>query len=89
MMQEWIVALIVVCATAFVVRRYASRNMRDAARATIARAARKLGWMRFATRFENVPQPSAGCGSGCGTCGGCAAPAGETKSIVRISRLAP
>lgn len=71
MMQEAIVALIVLCAAAVVVRRYAPKFAKRAARSWSARLAGQLGWHALAAKITENAEDGASCGNGCGSCGNC------------------
>ena len=71
MMQETIVALIVLCAAAAVLRRYAPRFVKRAARSWSARLAGQFGWHALAAKIAENADDGASCGNGCGNCGSC------------------
>jgi hypothetical protein len=65
MMQEWIVALIVMLAAFMVVKRYGPRSLRDAITRGQIRLARRFGLQGLAKRL--VEKQNSGCG-GCDAC---------------------
>ncbi len=71
MMQEAIVALVVLCAAVVVLRRYAPKTVKQMARSWATRAMTKLGWHALAAKFAEKAEDGASCGSGCGSCGAC------------------
>ncbi|HSY30177.1 MAG TPA: DUF6587 family protein [Burkholderiaceae bacterium] len=71
MMQEAIVALIVLCATIVVLKRYAPKTVKQAVRSWATRAVTKLGWQALAAKIAKKAEDGASCGSGCGSCGAC------------------
>ena len=78
LMQDLIVALIVVAAAVYVARKYLPAGVRQkmvyVLRRRGAAPARLAGWL----------DTSASCGSGCDTCKACATPAdGETPGAVK------
>jgi hypothetical protein len=91
MMQEIIVALIVLCAAVAVLKRYAPKALKQWARSWGARTARRIGWLALAERIERQAQAGASCADGCGTCGNCgsagqAAPV-EKQTVISVESL--
>jgi hypothetical protein len=93
MMQEAIVAIIVIAAAWVVAKRYAPKAIRRALRGLVVVIARRLGWSGLASKFVAEPEPD--CADGCGACSGCsptdAAIAAETStiSVEALKRTAP
>ncbi len=86
-MQEAIVALIVVCASWMVARRYLPKSFKSNLRLRAAHALRRFGWENAAHRLEEVPEAAPNCATGCGSCGGCdARDAGLSQSEFAITR---
>ncbi len=77
MLQQSIVAAIVVCAFWAVARRYMPKAMRRALRGWWVRGARKAGWNAFAERLEMRAESGGSCGDGCGSCGACGSAGNE------------
>jgi hypothetical protein len=71
MMQEAIVTLIVLCAAIAVLKRYAPKAAKQAARSWATRAMTKFGWHALAAKIAEKAEDGAACGSGCGSCGAC------------------
>ncbi len=89
MMQQIIVSLIVVCAAIVVLRRYAPKALKRAARIGAVRLAKACGWNDLAARLAQQAEAGASCGDGCGSCGNCgttSAP-GSTISSIPIEKL--
>jgi hypothetical protein len=70
-MQEIIVALIVLCASVAVFRRYAPKSWRKLARIGAVRLATALSMPALAARISRQAEAGASCGDGCGSCGNC------------------
>ena len=83
-MQEWIVGVIVLCATCNILWRYAPAVARRKARALAARALRQCGLTRLANRLTQ--EPAAGA---CGGCSSCSSdqPQGQTNSSISVDAL--
>ena len=80
-MEQLIVLLIVGAALFFVLKRFLPAVARLALRRLLARAARRLGWMRLAQRLDALPVTAGGCGA----CDGCRPRmAGQTDQTVRL-----
>jgi hypothetical protein len=88
-MQEIIVAIIVICATFVVVRRYAPRTLRQTWRSFLARTARRLGWTSLEKNLTAPTLTTASCADGCGACKGCGPTAAksETHTVIKIETL--
>jgi hypothetical protein len=71
MVQNLIVAVIVVLAAWAVARRYLPKTLRQRAAGFTARVARGSGMARMANWLEADLPADSSCGSGCGTCGNC------------------
>ena len=71
MMQEAIVAVIVICAAFAVINRYAPKAVKRIARSWSARTAIRFGRHALAAKIERQAQAGASCGDGCGACGNC------------------
>lgn len=90
MMQEAIVTLIVFCAAIVVVKRYAPKALKRAARSWSAQVAARLGWNALAAKIAERAEDGASCGSGCGSCGACgseAAKPAKDKSTISPEAL--
>jgi hypothetical protein len=86
MMQEIIVAVIVVCATAAVFRRYAPKSWRRLTRIGGVRLATALALPALAARIAQQAEAGASCGDGCGSCGNCSSnPPGKHGATTSIS----
>lgn len=90
MVQDAVVALIVLAAVLFVLRRFLPAAIRDPLLARMAGAARDAHLPRVAQRLDPSFRAAAGCGSGCGSCGGCGTPqaAPAVPRVVRIDARA-
>ena len=71
MMQNAIVALIVLYASGFVAWRFLPKTLRRMLRTRLADAAGRRGWNRLERRLRAAPRKAASCSDGCGSCGGC------------------
>jgi hypothetical protein len=72
MMQEVVVALIVLTAAVTLLRRYLPASARKAIAGMLARRARWLGMDQLSSRLERAtPALISACADGCGSCGGC------------------
>jgi hypothetical protein len=71
MMQEIVVGLIVFCAALVVLKRYAPKGLKRAARIGTVRLAKALGWQSLADKLSLQAEAGASCGDGCGSCGSC------------------
>ncbi len=92
MVQKIIVGLIVLCAAIVVLRRYAPKAVKRAARIGTVRAAKAIGWNLLAEQLAQQAEAGATCGDGCGSCGNCGpSPSGQTHAgstqSVSIERL--
>lgn len=74
MMQNLVVALIVVAAVLFAAWRFVPAAVREPLLLRMAGAARAARLPRVAQRLDRAVRVSGGCGSGCGSCGGCPKP---------------
>lgn len=87
MIQELVVGLIVLCAAIVVLRRYAPKGLKRAARIGAVRVAKAIGWSSLAERLAQQAEAGAACGDGCGSCGNCGpssstqAQGGSTQSV--------
>ena len=70
-MQEMLVALIVVCSFAFVIRRYVPFLLLDNIRLKLYKGAKFLAMKRLAANLEQPLVAPVSCHKGCGSCGGC------------------
>jgi hypothetical protein len=71
MMQEIIVAVVVLCASVAVFRRYAPKSWRQLARIGAVRLATALPMPALASKIAQQAEAGASCGDGCGSCGNC------------------
>ena len=78
MLQNLIVAVIVVLAAWAVARRYLPKTVRRRTAGFSARRARQLCLPRLAGWLEADLPAASSCGSGCGTCGNCGT--GDTQA---------
>jgi hypothetical protein len=85
MVQNVVVALIVAAAALFVARRFLPAAIRNPLLARMAGAARATHLPSLARRLDPASAAADGCGSGCGSCGGCATPAAP-RQVVRLNR---
>ena len=87
MIQNLIVALIVLASACFVARKYLPKILRRRLAGFTAKQARRTGFARLARWLEAELPAAASCGDGCGTCGSCGpAPAvTQAPAVHRIS----
>jgi hypothetical protein len=71
MMQETIVTLIVLCALAVVIKRYAPNTLKRSAKSWCARMATRIGWRTLAEKITEKAEDGTPCSTGCGSCGSC------------------
>ena len=71
MIQQIVVGLIVAIAAFAVLKRYAPKALKRAARIGSVRVAKALGWVSLADKMALQAEAGASCGDGCGTCGNC------------------
>lgn len=85
MIQQLIVGVIVAAAFWMVLKRYAPKILRQAARRHAVRLARAAGWSAVAERLDVAPVESGSCADGCGSCGGCGlAPAKPVEPVATV-----
>ena len=93
MMQNLIVALMVIAAAIYVARRYGPKWLARKTSAWLAAALAMLGWRRAAEALNRESPAGKSCGSGCGSCGACgddaapaAMPAANAQAVVIFHR---
>ncbi|WP_293605449.1 DUF6587 family protein [Polaromonas sp. UBA4122] len=86
-MQESIAVIIVVYAFCLVAKRYVPQSVQRFARIHMARAARRLGWMGIASKFETEKPPAPSCSDGCGSCGRCGS--SEAEPAIKSFSISP
>lgn len=88
MLQQIIVALIVLAAAWVVLRKYLPKPLRRHAAAVIASVARRAGAVRLSRWLETDLPAGSSCADGCGSCGNCATPQGSGGLPVTAAALA-
>ena len=88
MLQQIIVALIVLTAAWVVLRKYLPKPLRRRAAAIVAATASRAGAVRLARWLETDFPAGSSCADGCGSCGNCATPQGSVILPVPADALA-
>jgi hypothetical protein len=91
MIQNLVVAIMVIAAAAFVARRYGPPWLARKLSAWLAATLAMFGLKRAAAALSREAPGGKSCGSGCGSCGACATPAvpatlAPGESVVKFHR---